>query len=224
MSTKPKDMKEGLSSARKADITHVRKAFMVYTSRPCEYGSARYERGNFARAVSDTPGTPTKADFLRFRAYLRAAQSHIVEVLDSMEMHQANDPNLEDIEGMKKAAFAVDTDVPPNGSVGPSFLPHVAPACASLMMAVTQATKFGLLPEDPGQPWVLQQLHALHRDTEQILTDIRVANGAYDVVTSPVQGGLAADLCPGESDLLEDAAKDAKRHARHDFLCTEGRT
>lgn len=149
-----KDLKEGLSSARKADLTHVRSAFMIYTARPCEYGSVKYERSNFLRALGGAyTGTPTKADFERFRSYLRAALSHIAQVLDSMELYQSQDPRLANVEGMKLAAFAADVDIDVTGKVGPSFLPHIAPACASLMMAITQATLSGLLPADPGQPW-----------------------------------------------------------------------
>lgn len=150
-----KDMKEGLTSARKADITHVRKAFLTYTARPCELGSVKYERSNFLRPATPVAGgAPLAADFVRFRAYLRAAASHIVEALDAMELHQAGDPNLLDEDGMRRAAYAEDTDVTPGAKVGASRLPHVAHACASLMMAVTQATNSGLLPADPGTPWV----------------------------------------------------------------------
>lgn len=150
-----KDMKEGLSSARKPDVTHVRKALMIYTSRPCEYGSSKYVRGNYLRPISVNgyTGRPTREDFERLRSYTRAAVSHLVEMLDRMEMHLATDPALEDIDGMMEAVYAVDTDPDTTGKVGPSFLPHIAPACASLNMAVTQAVACGLLPTDPGQPW-----------------------------------------------------------------------
>ena len=70
-----------------------------------------------------------------------------------MERHQSQDPKLTDVEGMKVAAYAADTDVTPGSKIGASMLPHVAPACASLMMAITQATDAGLLPKDPGTPW-----------------------------------------------------------------------
>lgn len=153
-----KDLKEGLSSRRKADITHVRSSFMIYTARPCGYGTEKYERGNFQRSVSSNgyTGTPAREDFERFRAYLRAAASHVFQVLDAMELHLANDPKLVDVDGMKRAAYAVDIDEDTTGKVGPSFLPHVAPACASLNMAVTQAVLCGLLPKDPGDPWADQ--------------------------------------------------------------------
>jgi hypothetical protein len=143
-----KDIKESLSSARKADTTHVRRSFQIYTARPCEYGSDKYERANFMR-----PTDGLKGDFERLRAYLRAARDHIDETLESMERHQSQDPMLNDREGMKRAAYAVDTDAKPGQKIGPSLLPHVAPACASLMMAITQATDCGLLPKDPGTPW-----------------------------------------------------------------------
>lgn len=151
-----KDMKEGLSSSRKADTTHIRRSFQIYTCRPCEYGSDKYERANFMR-----PAAPTNVDmdvqmraaFERLRKYLRAARDHIDECLESMERHQSQDPKLTDVEGMKQAAYAMDTDVTPGSKIGASLLPHVAPACASLMMAITQATDAGLLPKDPGTPW-----------------------------------------------------------------------
>src|SRR3954468_5168471 len=109
-----KDLKDALSNARKADTTHVRRAFQIYTSRPCEYGNDKYERGNYRRPTGGTAHTtPTREDFERYRAYLRAARDHIDENLDAMELHLATDPQLLDVEGMKRAAYAVDTDVTP---------------------------------------------------------------------------------------------------------------
>ncbi len=149
-----KDLKESLGNARKADTTHVRRAFQVYTARPCDYGSDKYERGNYRRPTDGTVHSePTKADFERYRSYLRAARDHIDETLDAMELHLATDPRLVDVGGMKGAAYAIDTDVTPGAKVGASLLPHIAHACASLNMAITQATDCGLLPRDPGTPW-----------------------------------------------------------------------
>ncbi len=147
-----KDMKEALSSGRKPDTTHIRTPLKVYGSRACEYGDktqdGKYERSNYLRPVGGV-----KEDFLRFRAYLRAAVSHGEKILDSMELHQAMDPNLENEEGMKSAAYARDDDAAPGCPVGPSLLPHICGMIASVNMAVTQAVVYGLLPEDPGQPW-----------------------------------------------------------------------
>lgn len=143
-----KDMKEGLTSARKADITHVRGAIKRYIARACEYGSAKYERANFLRSTNGAG-----EDFERLRKYLRATISHIDSTLDAMERHQATDPNLTDAGGMMLAAYAEDTDAKPGCPVGASGLPHLAHAAASLMMALEQATLCELLPADPGQPW-----------------------------------------------------------------------
>lgn len=145
-----KDMKAALGNGSKPDITHVRTPLMNYIARACEYGSDKYERANYARP---TAGDSVRENFERYRGYLRAALSHIAKTLDSMEYHLANDPQLQDQAGMMAAAFAPDTDVTPGAKVGASKLPHVAEAAASLNMAITQAARYGLLPDDPGQPW-----------------------------------------------------------------------
>jgi hypothetical protein len=147
-----KDLKESLSSGRKPDTTHVRTPLKVYTARGCEYGDrtqgGKYERANYLR-----PTGSVKGNFERLRGYLRAAVSHIEQTLDAMEMHQSTDPDLLDEDGMRTAAYAIDTDAKPGCPVGASHLPHLCGAAASLNMAITQAVTYGLLPADPGQPW-----------------------------------------------------------------------
>lgn len=143
-----KDLKESLTSARKPDITHVRSGLMTYTSRAGEWGSVKYERGNYLRPL-ETPA----ADFNRMRSYLRAVVSHVQATLDSMEMHQATDPSLQDVDGMRLACYAADTDITPGSELGASKLPHLCGASASIMMALQQAINAGLLPADPGRPW-----------------------------------------------------------------------
>lgn len=149
-----KDTKEGTRGGRKPDTTHVRSSFLTYTARPSEYGDDKYERANYLRPTGDAiHTTPTKADVDRFRNYLRAGMDHARKALDAIERHQALDPHFEDIAGLRRAAYAVDTDETPGNPIGPSLLPHVAPACSSYMMAIEQAVNCGLLPVDPGQPW-----------------------------------------------------------------------
>lgn len=153
-----RDLKEALSSARKPDITHARTPLLNYNARGCEYGNVVYRRANYIRPVAPGgyTGTPTSADFERARGYLRALVSHAVKTLDAMEHHQAMDPDLVDVEGMKRAVFAADEDASETATrkgVGPSFLPHLAHAASSLNMALTQAVACGLLPADPGRPW-----------------------------------------------------------------------
>lgn len=148
--TKPAgDLKAALGNSSKPDLTHVRKTLMTYIARACEYGDAKYERANYMRSAGDT----TKGNFLRYRAYARAAASHIMETLDAMELHQSLDTDLKDVEGMRAAMYAADTDVTEGAKVGASGLPHLAHAAASLMMTIVQATLSGDLPKDPGRPW-----------------------------------------------------------------------
>ena len=143
-----KDLKEALSSGRKPDLTHVRTPLMVYVARNSEYGNAKYERANYLRT------TPTlRDDFNRLRTYARATIGHVLAMLDAMERHQAEDPELKDEAGMKEAVYAIDTDETPGAKVGASKLPHIGGAAASLNMLLAQAVEAGLLPADPGRPW-----------------------------------------------------------------------
>lgn len=192
-----KDMKEGLTSSRKPDTTHVRRAFLNYVARPCEYGSDKYERANYRRPTGgEAHAEPTREDFERFRKYLRAARDHIDETLDAMELHQALDPGLVDVEGMKRAAYAVDTDVTPGAKVGPSLLPHVAPACASLNMAITQAVDCGLLPRDPGTPWRVEaELEAKLDELVPMLEELAPVDvRAHPSGDPPVCGGSQTEV------------------------------
>lgn len=143
-----KDVKESLGDVRKPDITHVRTPLLVYCARACEYGDAKYERGNYLRRTDDLV-----EDFKRLRAYLRAAASHILLALDSMEAYQASDPMFTDTLALVQAAYAPDNDAKPGCPVGSSGLPHLCGAAASVMMAITQAVQARLLPADPGRPW-----------------------------------------------------------------------
>lgn len=147
LSERPRDMKAALNSTAKPDTTHVRGGIRRYIARACEYGSAKYERANYLRPT-DNPAE----DFERFRAYLRAAQDHIQAVLDNMETLQAHQPALDNPSELRTAVTSPDSD-PASGDVGPSRLPHVAHAAASLQMAIEQAIQAGLLPSDPGRPW-----------------------------------------------------------------------
>lgn len=143
-----KDMKAALGTYVKADTSHVRMGIKRFIGRVCTYGSIKYQRANFLRPLGKTP----KADFERFRAYLRAAQDHIGETLDVMEKLEASNPDLNNLRDLALACYAADTS-PGNEHVGPSNLPHVAHAAASLMMGIQQAIDAGLLPKDPGPAW-----------------------------------------------------------------------
>lgn len=139
MSGTLQDMKAALRSGAKPQFSHVRSGVKTYIARNCEYGSDKYERANYLRP------TPSIADdFERLRGYAEAAERHLTGLTDSLERHQALDPLLEDVEGMKRAAYAADEE---------SGLPHVGGLVTSAMMLIEQAIQCGLLPKDPGQPW-----------------------------------------------------------------------
>ena len=142
-----KDCKATLNGSGKPDLTHMRRAMMVYTSRACEYGNDKYVRSNYLR-----PTDSVAEDVERLRTYMRATISHIQFMLDDLESHQSQDPGLENEEGIREAILCPDLDE--DGSkIGPSGLPHISHACASIMMGLQQAVDSGLLPKDPGTPW-----------------------------------------------------------------------
>jgi hypothetical protein len=143
---KLKDMKESLGGV-KPDLTHVRRSSMIYETRAKEYGSFKYERANYLRGSADI-----EESVERLRTYIRGAISHWMLMLDSIEDHQAEDPNFENLEELLMAIYAPDTEVGKDGTPA-SGLPHACGALASGAMGVTIMVKLGLLPEDPGQPW-----------------------------------------------------------------------
>lgn len=133
----------------KPDLTHVRRTIQYYIARASEYGTDKYrQRANYLRGTSGTA-----ADVARLRNYLRAMKDHADRVLEAVEVHQAQDPEFQDLEGLKRAVYCADEDPDVTGTVGPSNLPNLCGAAASLNMALEQAVMAGLLPRDPGTPW-----------------------------------------------------------------------
>lgn len=140
------DIKEALGSRVKPDTTHVRRGFKIYCARASEYGDDKYERANYlCRSASLREG------FEKFREYIRATIDHLDKTLEAMEYHQAEDPELRDQDGMKLAARHPDLEDSPRFRA--SRLPHIAHACASLMMGVEKGIRDGLIEKDPGRPW-----------------------------------------------------------------------
>jgi hypothetical protein len=204
-----KDQKEALHNHRKPDITHCRRSFKVYAARACEYGEAKgYERANYLRPAGESLGD----DFKRLRAYLRAGISHFEAVLDSLEHHQANDPRLEDVEGMRAAAFAPDTDT--DGRFPASLLPHLCGGSASIVMAIEQAVTCGLLPEDPGQPWTRYSV-VEHAPTP---TDERAEDNRPDGPPGPADAGAGGSPCPA---WLECRNPDCHNPRRLGYTCCQ---
>lgn len=130
------DLKEGLRGGKPA-LSHMPLGALRWAARAFQYGSSKYERGNYLR-----PQVDRRADFDRLGMYIDATLRHIFEVTTEMEYMRGN----------------ADLDQGPYTLVGgypdsESKLPHLAHALCSLMMAIQQGINAGILVEDPGTPW-----------------------------------------------------------------------
>lgn len=133
------DMKEGLTGG-KPMLSEIPHAALVYAARGFEYGHSpgKYERGNYLR-----PQVDLLADFHRMQFYLDAVFRHGTKL--TTEMNRALGCTDKTKEDLIKAANTVDIE---------SGLSHLTGMLANLMMAVQQAVDAGLIPADPGQPWL----------------------------------------------------------------------
>jgi hypothetical protein len=205
----PKDLKESLTTHRKPDVTHVRTSLMRYLSRAAEYGSDKYERANYMRPTDGgAHDTPTRADFNRLRSYLRACVSHAFLALDELEYYEAMHPHHDDVEAMRLAAYAPDTD--PCDKAGPSKLPHLCGAAASLQFALEQAIRCGLLPPDPGCPWKdpAAPIHRMLGELASVATslDAKRALRAAKSITADYIGPDAARFAAIDAGIAANAA------------------
>lgn len=133
------DMKEGLT-AGKPCLSEIPHAPLVYAARGFEYGHSpgKYERGNYLR-----PQVDRLADFHRMQFYLDAVFRHGTKL--TTEMNRAlGCTDCSEVK-LKAAAMAQDEE---------SGLSHLCGMLANLMMLVQQAVDAGLIPADPGQPWL----------------------------------------------------------------------
>lgn len=144
-----KDLKETLNGAPKADLTHVRRAFKIYTARANQYGEMKYDRANYL-----APGKTDLDTAKMLRDYLRAVENHISYVVESLELVFLAEQES-DKEALRSAFSLPDNER--NGDYPASLLPHLAHACASLNMLVAKAALHGFIPADPGTPWLDKQ-------------------------------------------------------------------
>lgn len=140
------DMKAGLTGRHGArpKLSILPRAGLVYGARPLEYGDAKYARGNYHGPAPAALGTNAAA--LRVFGYIDAAMRHLSTVGDAGNKAMGTGGDL--------AAAIAAPDDQASGGFPPSMLPHLAHALASVMLAITVAVDDGLLPEDPGQPWI----------------------------------------------------------------------
>jgi hypothetical protein len=130
------DMKAGLTNG-KPQLSQFPLAAMVYATRAFEYGSSKYERGNYLRPTVDT-----LADFDRLLAYLDAGLRHLTKV--TLEMNRTRGCTDQDESDLRAGANCVDPE---------SGLHHLCGAITSIAMGIQQAVDAGLIPADPGRPW-----------------------------------------------------------------------
>lgn len=130
------DMKEGLRGGKPA-LSHMPLGALTWAARVFQYGSQKYERGNYLR-----PQVDKRADFDRLEAYIDAALRHILAVTTEMEWMRGNT----DLDQGYQLLIGAYQD-------SESKLPHLAHALCSLMMAIQQGINAGILPADPGKPW-----------------------------------------------------------------------
>lgn len=120
----------------------------VYGCRATEYGADKYARGNYFGAP------PAGVDPVeRFLGYIDAAQRHLGKIAQAINVAKGTGGDL-------VAACAVPDDEA-SGGFPPSMLPHIAHAIAGLMIGVECGVHDGLLPPDPGQPWIN---HPMYKD------------------------------------------------------------
>lgn len=133
------DMKEGLTNG-KPQLSQLPHAALVYAARGFEYGCSpnKYERGNYLR-----PQVDMLADFHRLLFYADAVLRHATKL--TTEMNRVLGCTDKTKEDLLKGVNTVDIE---------SNLSHLTGMLANGMMAVQQAVDAGLIPADPGQPWL----------------------------------------------------------------------
>jgi hypothetical protein len=113
----------------------------VYGVRATEYGADKYARGNYHGAP------PANVDpVTRFAEYIDAAMRHLGKIAQAINVAKGTGGDV-------RAACAV-VDDEASGGFPPSMLPHLAHAIAGLKILVECGVNDGLLPVDPGQPWI----------------------------------------------------------------------
>ncbi|MCF6205296.1 MAG: hypothetical protein L3J47_00180 [Sulfurovum sp.] len=159
--------------SNKPDPTYLKTPTINYIARASSYGDYLYQRADYLK-----PTNSIKEDFVRLRACLGAALRHLTKACDAMDKHQATDLLLEDENGLKRAAYAADTDY--STSHVASLLPHVAHAVSRLNIGIAQAAWSGLMPEDPGTPW---------EDQEVCVATSEDPSNSYASIDSEVEDG-----------------------------------
>jgi hypothetical protein len=140
-------MKHGLTdrgATARVPMSILPRTAQIYMARAIAFGAAKYARGNYHGPPPASLGA--NAGAMRLLGYIDAAQRHLARVADAMNRALGTGGDL--------AAAAATRDEDGGGKFPASMLPDLAHALASLGIGVSCGVDDGLLPEDPGQPWV----------------------------------------------------------------------
>lgn len=120
----------------------------VHEVRGAAYGADKYFRGNYHGAPPDSVDPVD-----RFAGYIDAAGRHLLKIAQAINVAKGTGGDV-------RAACAI-VDDEASGGFPPSLLPHISHAIAGLKIAVECGVHDGLLPADPGQPWMQ---HPMYQD------------------------------------------------------------
>jgi hypothetical protein len=124
---------------QKPELGLIAKAPQIHIARTHQWGNFKYlEAGNYLR-----PPPEGMSDLDRFMKYLSGVRRHLEDVLDMCMRFRSR--------GRLAPSSAQEAVGTPDKESG---LPAIGAAATGLCIAIQQAVDAGLLPEDPGRPWL----------------------------------------------------------------------
>lgn len=205
------DMKHGLTSGARPQLSVVGKHSMVYQTRGTEYGAAKYARGNYH---GDAPAGVTPE--ARIMGYVDAIMRHCTELSHAYNTAIGTGGDV-------RAALRDCVDAGSSGGFPASMLHQLAHILAGAGIAVECAVADGILPADPGQPWKqgAGELGLPQKDdpaAERARVAALARDYVRDVVVIPHTAQLGDDATAGRPlpELAREVATEFRRHE-----CTE---
>lgn len=167
---------------------------LVHGVRGTEYGADKYARGNY---FGPPPAGVDPVD--RFAGYIDAAIRHLGKIAQAINVAKGTGTDA------RVACGVVDDEA--SGGFPPSMLPHIAHAIAGMMIGVECGVTDGLLPADPGQPWISHPAYAEVQARRS--TPAKVINASYGQTL--VEQGLPQKDDPDAERRRVEQLNDSKR-------------
>lgn len=137
LTTVNKDLKSALGG-KKPLFGLLSPAPMNHWARAMQWGNFKYlESGDYLRIPQGLSNIEVAIE------YLSAAGRHIQDMCDSLIRYRAGGINA--VKTLEEAVYCADEE---------SYLPQIDHALASLGIVTQKLVDLGLLPEDPGTPWL----------------------------------------------------------------------